>query len=129
MSSRQRTLLTTATCLLMAVAISALALGGYSPWVAVLGGAWLGLAPPALLFGVLNAVAPARIIRWRESAMSTNTGYRKVVGDWFSKRMAIVGPSPWESSIARNRVRALGIYQIVFWLVGGAMLLLLLLDR
>ncbi len=60
--------------------------------------------------------------------MSKNTGYRKVVGDWLSKWMAIVGPSPWESSIARNRVRALGIYQIVFWLVGGAMLLLLLLD-
>src|SRR2546422_9470700 len=101
MSSRQRTLLTTATSLLMAVAISALALGGYSPWGAVRGGAGLGLAPPALLFGVLNAVAPARIIRWRECAMSRNTGYPKGVGDWFSKVMAIGGPNPWGSSMAR----------------------------
>jgi len=125
MSSPQRIILATATLLLMAAAIFALTLSGYKPWIAVIGGVWWGLAPVALLFGVMNALAPTRVIRGRAAAMVGNTGYQKMVGDWFSKWTATTGPRPWENSIARGRVRTLGICQIVVWLVVGALILLL----
>ena len=84
----------------------------------------MGLVPVGLLLGVLNAVVPARVIRWRDGAMVGNSGYRNMVGDWFSKWMAIEGPRPWESSIARDRVRMLGVCQVVILLLVGALLLL-----
>jgi len=125
MSSAQRVAVVTVSFLVMAVAISALALRGYNPWIAVIGGVWWGVVPVGLLFGILNAVVPGHIIRWRESAMAGQTGYRKSVGQWFSKWMAIAGPRPWEDRMARDRVRILGICQVlVFLLVGIALLLL-----
>lgn len=124
-SSLQRITLVTGTCLLMAVAISVLALSGFNQWIAVIGGVWWGLAPVTLLYGVMNAVVPARVIRGRESAMVGSTGYRKMVGNWFSRRMATAGPRPWENSVARDRVRTLGICQVVVWLVVGVLILLL----
>ena len=124
-SSPQRVALITGTCLLMAAAIFVLALSGFNPWIAVISGVWWGLAPVTLLFGVMNAVVPARVIRGRVSAMVGSTGYRKMVGDWFSRRMATTGPRPWESSVARDRVRTLGICQVLVWLVVGALILLL----
>jgi hypothetical protein len=125
MSSPQRITMITATFLLMVAAISVLALSGYNPWIAVIGGVWWGLAPVALVFGVMNAVAPARVIRWRETATEGDTGYRKKIGDRFSTWTATTGPRPWENSVARDRVRALGICQVVFWLVVGVVILLL----
>ncbi len=125
MSSPQRITLATATVLLMAAAIFALTLSGYNPWIAVIGGIWWGLAPVALLFGVMNALTPTRVIRRRVAAMVENAGYQKMVGDWFSKGTATTGPRPWENSIARGRVRTLGLCQIVVWLVVGALILLL----
>jgi hypothetical protein len=109
----------------MTVAIFVLALSGFNPWVAVIGGVWWGLAPVTLLFGVMNAAVPARVIRKRESAMVGSTGYRKKVGDWFSRRTATAGPRPWENSVARDRVRTLGICQVLVWLVVGLLILLL----
>lgn len=125
MSSPQRVTLVTGTCLLMAVAIFVLALSGFNRWIAIIGGVWWGLAPVTLLFGVMNAVVPARVIRGRESAMVGSTGYRKRVGDWSSRRMATTGPRPWENSVARDRVRTVGICQVVVWLVVGSVILLL----
>lgn len=123
MSSPQRITMVTAALLLMAVAIWVLALNGYNPWIAVIGGVWWGLAPVALVFGVMNALVPARVIRWRETAMEGNMGYRKKIGDQFSRWTATTGPRPWENSAARKRVRTLGICQIVFWLAFGAVIL------
>ena len=120
----QRMTLVTAALLLMVVAISVLALSGYNPWIAVIGGVWWGLAPVALVFGVMNALVPARVIRWREAVMEGNTGYRKKIGDRFSRWMVTTGPRPRENPVARNRIRALGICQVVFWLVVGAVILL-----
>jgi len=57
--------------------------------------------------------------------MVGNTGYRKMIGDRFSQWMATTGPRPWEDSVARDRVRALGICVVVFWLVVGALILVL----
>ncbi len=125
MSSLQRITLVIGTGLLMAVAIFVLALIGFNPWIAVVGGVWWGLAPVTLLFGVMNAVLPARVIRRRESAMVGSTGYRKEVGDWFSRRMATAGLRPWENAVARDRVRTLGVCQVVVWLVVGVLILLL----
>ena len=125
MSTLQRITLATATLLLMPASIYALVLSGYNAWIAVIGGVWWGLAPVTLVFGVMNAVVPARVIRWRETAMVGNTGYRKMIGDRFSKWTAITGPRPWESSVAQDRVRALGICQLAFWLVVGVVILLL----
>jgi hypothetical protein len=121
----QRITLITGTLLLTAVAIGLLALNGFNPRIAVIGGVWWGLAPITLLFGVMNAVVPARVIRGRERAMVGSAGYRKVVGDWFSKRMATTGRRPWDDSVARGRVRMLGICQVVVWLVVGAVILIL----
>ena len=90
-----------------------------------MGSVWWGLAPVALVFGVMNAVVPARIIRWRETAMAGTTGYRKRIGDRFSRWTATTGPRPWENSIARDCVRTLGICQVVFWLMVGVVILLL----
>jgi hypothetical protein len=115
----------TATLLSTVAAISGLALSGYYPRIAVIGGLWWGLAPVALLFGVTNAVVPARVIRRRETAMEGSTGYRKKIGDRFSSWTATAGPRPWENSVARNRVRTLGICQVVVWLVVGVVILLL----
>ena len=123
MSSPRRITLVTAALLLTVVAISVLALSGYNPWIAVIGGVWCGLAPVALVFGVMNALVPARVIRGREAAMDGNTGYRKRIGNQFSRWTATTGPRPWENSAALNRVRTLGICQIVFWLVVGAAIL------
>ena len=125
LSSPQRIALVAGTCLLMAAAIFVLALNGFNPWIAVIGGVWWGLAPVALLFGVMNAVLPARVIRAREGAMVGSTGYRKMVGDWFSRRTATTGPRPWENAGARDRVRILGICQVVVWLAVGVLILLL----
>jgi hypothetical protein len=125
MSSLQRITMITATLLLMAVAISVLALSGYSPWISVVGGVWWGLAPVALVFGVIDAVVPARVIRWRQTAMEGYSGYQKKIGDRFSTWTAATGPRPWDNSIARNRVRMLGIGQVVVWLVVGVVILLL----
>jgi hypothetical protein len=58
-SSPRRITLITGTFLLTAVAIGLLALNGFNPWIAVIGGVWWGLAPVTLLFGVMNAVVPA----------------------------------------------------------------------
>jgi len=80
MSSAQRVAVIAVSFLVMAVAISALALRGYNPWIAVIGGVWSGLVPVGLLFGILIAAVPGRIIRWRESAMAGQTGHRKFVG-------------------------------------------------
>ena len=124
MSSQHRITMITATLLSMVAAISVLALSGYDPWIAVIGGVWWGLAPVALVFGVMNALVPARVIRWREAAMEGNAGYRKKIGDRFSRWTATTGPRPWESPVARNRIRTLGICQVVFWLVVGAVILL-----
>ena len=124
-SPPQRITVVTATFLLTAAVISGLALSGYNPLIAVIGGVWWGLAPVTLLFGVMNIVVPGRVIRWRESAMAGNTGYRKMFGDWFSRWTATSGPRPWERSVARQRVRALGICQVVVWLMVGALILLL----
>jgi hypothetical protein len=128
-SSAQRVAVVTVSFLVMAVAISALALRGYNPWVAVIGGVWWGLVPVGLLFGILNAAAPGRIIRWRKSATAGQTGYQKLGGQWFSKWMAIAGPQPWENHIARDRVRILGICQVLVSLLVGAALLLLPVGR
>jgi hypothetical protein len=124
-SSPKRITLVTATLLLMAASIFALVQSGYNAWIAVIGGVWWGLAPVTLLLGVVNAVVPARVIRWRETAMVGSTGYRKRIGDRFSTWTATTGPRPWESSVARDRVRALGICQVAFWLVVGVVILLL----
>lgn len=124
MSSPQRITLVTAALLITAVAISVLALSGYNPWIAVIGGVWWGLAPVALVFGVINALVPARVIRWREAAMEGNTSYQKKIGDRFSRWTAITGPRPWENPVARSRIRMFGICQVVFWLVVGAVILL-----
>jgi hypothetical protein len=124
-SSLQRITLLAATFLLMVSAISVLALSGYKPWIAVMGGMWWGLAPVTLLFGAMNAVVPVRVIRRRHTAMIGNTGYRKVIGDQFSKWTATTGPRPWENSVARDRVRTLGICQVVFWLIVGVVILVL----
>jgi hypothetical protein len=128
-SSAQRVSLVTVSFLVMAVAISALALRGYNPWIAVISGVWCGLVPVGLLFGILNAVVPGRIIRWRESAIAGQTGYQKSAGQWFSRWMAIAGPRPWENRTARERVRILGICQVFVSLLVGAALLLLPLGR
>ena len=125
MSSPQRITMITATLLLMVVAISVLALGGYKPWIAVVGGVWWGLAPVALVFGVMNAVVPARVIRWRQTAMEGNSGYQKKIGDRFSSWTATAGPRPWDKSVARNRVRMLDVGQVVVWLMVGVVILLL----
>jgi hypothetical protein len=122
-SAPQRISLTVATFLVMAVAISMLALKGYNPWIAVVTGVWWGLVPVGLLFGVLNLMAPVLVIRWRERAMVGNVGYRKVVGDWFSRRLGAAGPRPWESQTARYRVRMLGLAQTAFWAIALAFLI------
>jgi len=109
----------------MALAISVLTLSGFNPWIAVIGGVWWGLAPVTMLFGTMNAVGPARVIRRRHTAMIGNTGYRKVIGDQFSRWTATTGPRPWEDSVAQIRVRTLGICQVVLWLVVGVVLLVL----
>lgn len=129
MSSAQRVAVVMVSFLVMAVAISTLALRGYNPWIAVIGGVWCGLVPVGLLFGILNAVVPGHIIRWRERAIAGQTGYQKSVGQWFSKWMAIAGPRPWENRVARDRVRILGICQVLVSLLVGAGLLLLPLGR
>src|SRR5258708_24739596 len=74
----------------MAVAISVLALQGNNPWIAVGAGVGWGLVPVGLLFGVLNLIAPAWVIRWSERAMVGNVGYRKLLAigsrdDWASQ--------------------------------------------
>ncbi|HEX2681349.1 MAG TPA: hypothetical protein VHQ03_08655 [Candidatus Dormibacteraeota bacterium] len=109
----------------MATTILVLAIRGYNPWIAVVGGVWFGLLPIGL-FGLAIAVAPGRLIRWRERALAGQAGYQKVVGGWFSKRLAIDGAHPWESSEARKRVRMLGVVELVVWLAGVAVLLVLL---
>jgi hypothetical protein len=129
MSSTQRVVVVTVTFLVMAVAISALAVQGYNPWIAVIGGVWWGLVPVGLLFGILNAAVPGRIIRWRESTMAGQTGYRRFIGQRFSKLMAIAGPRPWEDRAARDRVRILGICQILVSVLVGVALLLLPVGR
>jgi hypothetical protein len=115
----------TANLLLVIAAISVLALSGYNPWIASIGGVWWGLAPVVLVFGVMNAVVPARALRWRETAMEGSTGYRKKIGDRLSRWTATTGPRPWEDSVARDRVRTLGICQVVFWLVVSVVILVL----
>ena len=106
---------------MVAIAIASLALKGNPPWFAVGGGMLLGLVPPGLLFGVTEMVAPGFVIRRREEAMSHHDyGKRRRVADQFSKWLAIAGPRPWESPIARVRVRMLGLALTVFWVVVAA---------
>jgi hypothetical protein len=106
------------TLLLVAIAITALALRGRPPWFAFGAGTLLGLVPTGLLFGVTEMVASASVIRWREGMMSRdNDALRIRVGAQFSKWLAIAGPRPWESPIARLRVRLLGLALTAFWVV------------
>ena len=70
MTTAQRIGITTATLLFMAIAVLLFGLNGYAPLVAVIGGVWWGVVPIMLVFGGTMAVAPARMIRWRESAMT-----------------------------------------------------------
>src|SRR5260370_15960732 len=108
----------------MAVAISVLALQGNNPWIAVGAGVGWGLVPVGLLFGVLNLIAPAWVIRWSERAMVGNVRYRKIVGAWFSRRLGVAGQRPWESHTARHRVRMLGLAHTAFWGIVLAFLIL-----
>jgi hypothetical protein len=124
MTSAQRIGISTMTILLMAVAIFVFALNGYAPLIAVVGGVWWGAAPIMLAFGVTMAVAPTRMSRCREGMM-TQRGSPTRIGSWFSKQLAIAGPRPWESAIARHRVRTLGMLEVVVGLGVGVLLLLL----
>src|SRR5438552_2278084 len=82
-----------------AVAIFVFGLNGYAPLVAVVGGVWWGVVPTMLLAGGTMSVAPARMIRWREGAI-TQRGYQTRIGSWFSKQLGTDGPRPWESAVA-----------------------------
>jgi hypothetical protein len=124
MTSAQRISITTVTFLVMAVTIFLFALNGYSPLIAVVGGVWWGGVPILLLFGGTMAIAPARMIRWREGAM-TQRGYQTRIGSWFSKQLGVTGPRPWESAVARHRVRTLGMLEVVVGLGVGVGLLFL----
>ncbi len=123
MTSAQRIGISTVSFLVMAVAIFLLALNGYAPLVAVIGGVWWGLVPIMLFFGIPMAIGPARMIHWREGAMHQR-GYQTRIGNWFSKQLGIAGPRPWESAVARHRVRALGMLEIIVGLGVGVLLLL-----
>jgi len=123
MTSAQRIGISTVTLLLIAVAIFVFALNGYAPLIAVVGGVWWGVVPIMLLFGSSMAADPVRMIRWRESAM-TQGGRQTRIGHWFSKQLAIAGPRPSESAVARHRVRTLGMLEIVVGLGVGVLLLL-----
>jgi len=106
------------TLLLVAIAVTTLALQGHSAWFAVGAGTLLGLVPTGLIFGVTEMVAPASVIRWRAGMMSRdNDALRMRVGALFSKWLAIAGPRPWEIPTARLRVRLLGLALTAFWVV------------
>ena len=124
MTAGQRIGISTVTLLLTAVAIFVFGLNGYAPLVAVVGGVWWGVVPTMLLAGGTMSVAPARMIRWREGAI-TQRGYQTRIGSWFSKQLGTDGLRPWESAVARHRVRTLGMLQVVVGLGVGVLLLLL----
>ena len=124
MTSAQRIGISALSLLVMTVAIFLLALNGYAPLVAFIGGLWWGVVPITLLFGAPMTVAPARMIRWREAAMAQR-GEPSRIGIWFSKHLCIAGPRPWESAVARHRVRTLGRLYVVLGLGVGLVFLLL----
>ena len=117
-------LLNVVTLLLIAVAIAGLALQGHPAWYAISAGAFWGLVPVGLLFGLAEVAAPGWVIRWREQVMARdNNDRRQRAGASFSRWLAISGPRPWESPTARFRVRVLGFALIAFWVAGGAIAL------
>ena len=122
MTTAQQIAIITGSFLLMAVAIVLFAVNGYAPLIAVVGGVWWGLVPIMLLFGAPMVVVPARVIRWRRAAMAQH-GYQTRIGSWFSNQLGIAGPRPWESAVARHRVRTLGALEIVVGLGVGILLL------
>jgi hypothetical protein len=119
--------MTTLSLLLMAVLVAVFALNGYRPLVAAIAGVWWGLMPLVLFDGGVSATAPAWMIRWREDAMQRRSKLpmQAEIGRWFSKRFAINGPQPWDSAIARSRVRVFGIIELTVWLGVGLILLAL----
>jgi hypothetical protein len=68
MTSALRIGISTVTLVLIGVGVVLFALNGYAPLIAVVGGVWLSVVPIMLLFGAPMAVAPGRMIRWREAA-------------------------------------------------------------
>ena len=133
MTSAQRIALYMVTFPLIAIAILIFAVAGYAPLVAVIGGLWWGFLPVFLAYGVSMGLAPAAFIRWREEAMARQRSQLRwvdpathaKVGNWFSNRLAISGPHPWESATAQQRVRRMGIAYIVIG-IGVAIVPLLL---
>lgn len=118
----QRMTLATVTLLGTAVAVVVLALNGYAPLVAVVGGLWWGIVPGLLMFAVPMVVAPARMIRWRGGVIARG-GYQTTLALRLSKLLAIAGPRPWDSDVARHRVRTLGLLYIVVGLGVGFVVL------
>jgi hypothetical protein len=46
------------------------------------------------------------------------------IARWFSEQFAIDGPEPWNSAIARRRIRLFGMVELVIWLAVGVVLVL-----
>jgi hypothetical protein len=88
----------------------------------IAGIAW-GAVPQGLAWGLAELIAPGSVIRWRHKLLAGDGDIRKPVGDYFSRLFATTGPEPWESNIARRRVRALGVGLTAFWLACIALLL------
>jgi len=120
--------MTTLSLLLMAVLVAVFALNGYRPLVAAIAGVWWGLMPLVLFDGGVSAAAPAWMIRWREDAMQrpgSKLPMQAEIAGWISKRFATNGPQPWDSAIARSRVRLFGMVELTVWLGVGLILLAL----
>jgi hypothetical protein len=109
-------LMNVGTLLLVAIAIATLALEGHPPWFSIGAGVLWGVVPFGLVFALAEAAAPGVVIRWREEVMARDVGFRRQVGEKFSKWLAISGSRPWESPSARIRVRVLGLALLIFWL-------------
>lgn len=101
--------------LVVGVGTALLVLKGHNLGAAVtVAGIWAA-AVQGLAWGVAELLAPGWVIRWRERLIAGNSGILKGVGDHFSRALAIEGPSPWESQIARRRIRRSGLVLTLVW--------------
>jgi len=119
--------MTALSLLLMAVLVVGFSVNGYRPLVAALAGVWWGLMPLVLFDGGVSAVAPAWIIRWRQEAMQrpgSRVPMQAETARWLSEQFATDGPEPWNSAIARRRVRLFGMVELFVWLAVGVVLVL-----
>ena len=83
---------------------------------------------PLVLFdGGISATAPAWMTRWRQEAMhrpDSRVPMQAELARWVAEQFATDGPEPWNSAIARRRVRLFGMFELAVWLAVGVILLL-----